>query len=330
MRIAVLGGGSWGTALAHAFAGKSHDVVMLVRGEAAAREISEAHTNERYLPNCALHPALRATTDKKEALAGAEIVVLAVPCQAMREFLRDVGAGMWQNAALVCASKGIEKGTHAPMSRVVAEEIPQMAARYAILSGPSFAREVVEGLPSAVVLGCADKVLAETLRRELSTSMFRVYSNEDVAGVECGGALKNVMALASGMSDGLGFGHNSRAALITRGLAEMSRLGEAMGGKAATFMGLSGMGDLVLTATGDLSRNRQVGLRLGKGESLPDIIASMRHVAEGVPTTEAAYDLATRLGVDMPITAAMRAIFLGETTPESAVRGLMGRALKDE
>ena len=330
MNIAVLGGGSWGTALAHVFALGGHRVTMLVRKPEAAEEITERHTNERYLPGSLLSPALMATIDPAAALADANIAILAVPCQSMRSFLLSVKDFLPKNAALVCASKGLEKGTHALMSRVVAEEMPHMATRYAILSGPSFAREVVEGLPTAIVLGCLDAPLAAMLRHELSSAMFRVYSNPDVAGVECGGALKNVMALAAGMADGLGFGHNSRAALITRGLAEMSRLGVALGGNAATFMGLSGMGDLVLTATGDLSRNRQVGMRLGKGEKLEDIIASMRHVAEGVPTTEAVYDLARSLKIDLPITFAMRAIILGETDPRSAVRELMQRELKDE
>lgn len=330
MRIAVLGGGSWGTALAHVFASGGHEVMLLVRDAAVAEEIFVHHTNERYVPGCPLHPGVAAVTDPARALAGAAAAVLAVPCQSMRGFLRQVAPFLPAGAALVCASKGLERGTHALMSRVVAEELPAHAVRYAILSGPSFAREVMLGLPTAVVLGCGDTLLAERLRRELSTAMFRVYSNHDVIGVECGGALKNVMALAVGISDGLGFGHNSRAALITRGLAEMSRLGEALGGNAQTFMGLSGLGDLVLTATGDLSRNRQVGLRLGRGEGLDAVIASMRHVAEGVPTTEAARDLGAALGIDLPITRAMHAIFHGRVSPETAVRDLMGRALKDE
>ncbi|MCC8194737.1 MAG: NAD(P)-dependent glycerol-3-phosphate dehydrogenase [Deltaproteobacteria bacterium] len=330
MQIAVLGGGSWGTALAHTAALKGHSVTVLVRGDAVAREIRVNHTNEKYLPGCPVHPAVNATADAGEALRGAALVVLAVPCQHLRAFLRGIAAFIPGDAAIICASKGMELKTHALMSRVVAEEMPAFSARYAILSGPSFAREVMHSLPTAVVLGCGDQALAGRLRQELSSPVFRVYSSRDVVGVECGGALKNVVALAAGIADGLGFGHNSRAALITRGLAEMSRLGVALGGEASTFMGLSGMGDLVLTATGDLSRNRQVGLRLGKGESLADIIASMHHVAEGVPTTEAAYDLARERGIDLPITGAMRSIFNGLTDPESAVRDLMGRALPEE
>ena len=330
MRIAVIGGGSWGTALAHVLATAGHNVTMLVRSESVADEIAHAHTNERYLPGCAIHTAVAATDDAEAALAGAAVVLLAIPCQHMREYVRGIASCVPRSAALVCASKGIELGSHALMSQVVAEEIPDMAARYAIISGPSFAREIMNALPSAVVLGCADHSLAEQLRKAFSTPVFRVYSNPDVTGVECGGALKNVMALAAGMADGLGFGHNSRAALITRGLAEMSRLGVALGASAATFMGLSGMGDLVLTATGDLSRNRQVGIRLGRGESLSDIAASMHHVAEGVPTTEAAFEMATVLGIELPVTATMRTIFHGQASPEEAVRDLMRRALKDE
>lgn len=330
MNIAILGGGSWGTALAHVFALCGHRAVLLARDKDVTEEIGRAHTNERYLPGVSLSPGLRATVDPPAALLNADIIVLAVPCQSMRACLRSVGNLFPRDAALVCASKGLEKESRALMSRVVGEELPHMAARYAILSGPSFAKEVAEGAPTAVVLGCADAPLAAMLRQALSSAMFRVYSNPDVTGVECGGAVKNVMALAAGMADGLGFGHNSRAALITRGLAEMSRLGVALGGKAATFMGLSGMGDLVLTATGDLSRNRQVGIRLGRGESLDDIIASMRHVAEGVPTTEAVYGLARLFGIDLPITVAMRSILHGETDPGTAVRELMRRELKDE
>ena len=330
MRTTVLGGGSWGTALAHVCAGKGHAVTMLVRGDDAAREITHNHTNEKYLPGCVIHSGVSAMTDPGAALRQSDTVILAVPCQHMRAYLRGIARFLPKNAAIVCASKGVERGSHALMSGILTDESSCHASRYAILSGPSFAREVMASLPTAVVLGCRDRDLAESLQQLLATPMFRVYSSSDVTGVECGGALKNVMALAAGIADGLGFGHNSRAALITRGLAEMSRLGVALGGEAATFMGLSGMGDLVLTATGDLSRNRQVGLRIGRGESLDAIAASMHHVAEGVPTTEAAFDLASKRGIDLPITGAMHAIIHGRTDPESAVRNLMGRTLKEE
>ncbi len=330
MRIAVLGGGSWGTALAHTFAAKNHSVTLLLRDGVLADAVNNTHENPRYLPGLALHPTLAAVTDPARALDAAELCVLAIPCQHLRRSLRDMACFFSKKTIPVCASKGIERGSLALMSQVVREELPALAPRYAMLSGPSFAHEVMSGLPTAVVLGCEDRILGERLREALSTPHFRVYSSPDRTGVECGGALKNIIALAAGISDGLGFGHNSRAALITRGLAEISRLGEALGANASTFMGLSGMGDLVLTCTGDSSRNRQVGLRLGRGESLPAIIESMSNVAEGVPTSEAARDLAARLNVELPITAAMSAILSGSAAPEAAVRSLMTRSLKEE
>ena len=204
------------------------------------------------------------------------------------------------------------------------------ARRYAVLSGPSFAREVVECKPTAVVLGCVDEALGASLRELFATSWFRSYSSTDVRGVELGGAVKNVIAIAAGVSDGLEFGHNARAALVTRGLAEITRLGVALGARPSTFMGLSGLGDLMLTCAGDLSRNRQVGLRLGRGESLAAITGAMRTVAEGVKTSAAVYRLAQSLGVDMPITAAMNAVLDGSLAPAEAVAGLMSRALKEE
>ena len=328
MRIAVIGGGSWGSALADTLAGKGFDVSLLVRSERQAREISTEHRNRRYLGDTVLHPALRAVTDPAEALAGISLCLLAAPCQHLRGVLTTLAPHIPAGTALVCASKGIERGSLAPMSAVAAAVLPGLP--YAILSGPSFAAELLRGLPTAVVLGCADKPLGEELRTIFSTGSFRVYSSPDVVGVELGGALKNVMALAAGLSDGLGFGHNSRAALITRGLAEMSRLGANMGAKAATFMGLSGMGDLVLSCTGDLSRNRRVGLRLGAGEPLSDILASMHEVAEGVPTTEGAVALAERHGSEMPICETVLAVLQGKTDPAAAVRELMTRSLKEE
>ena len=330
MRITVLGGGSWGTALAHVFAEKKHQVTMLVRDRALAESVNTKHANPRYLSGHALHPALAATTDPQAALRDAQLCILAIPCQHLRHNLREMAAFFPADAIPVCASKGIERGSLALMSRVVAEELPGLASRYAVLSGPSFAHEVMRGLPTVVVLGCEDRSLGEQLREELATPALRIYSSLDRTGVECGGALKNSIALAAGVSDGLGFGHNSRAAIITRGLAEISRLGEALGAKPATFMGLSGLGDLVLTCTGDSSRNRQVGLRLGQGESLPSIINSMSNVAEGVPTTEAACDLAAALGVDLPVMNAVRAVLEGSLEPETAVRALMTRSLKEE
>ena len=329
MRMTILGAGSWGTALAHLAADKGIETLLLARETDVAEAINTGHENTLFLPGLALSPALRAVTDPAVALAGADIVLLAVPCQYLRESLTRLAPLLPDNRVFVCASKGLELGTQKRMSELVEETLPGKKPRYAILSGPSFAKEVAQGKPTAVVLGCADAALGEELRAVFSTPVFRVYSSTDVVGVELGGAIKNVMAIAAGLCDGLELGHNARAALITRGLAEMSRLGEALGARAATFMGLSGMGDLVLTCTGDLSRNRQVGLRLAAGESIGTIADSMRMVAEGVKTTEAVCELAERIGVELPLAFAVRRV-LGGTAPLDALRALMSRALREE
>ena len=330
MRMTVFGGGSWGTALAHLMAEKGLEVTLLVRDPAQAEAISQRRENPRYLPGLPLAPALRADTDAESALAGAEVCLLAVPCQFLRHALEDVARFIPERSIPVCASKGIEIGSLKRMSEVVSDVLPDWSRRYAILSGPSFAEEVVKGRPTAVVLGCADAALGERLRECFSTATFRVYSSTDVVGVELGGAVKNVMAIAAGLCDGLGLGHNARAALITRGLAEMSRLGLALGARPVTFMGLSGMGDLVLTCTGDLSRNRQVGMRLAAGESMSQIAANMRMVAEGVKTTEAVRLLGDRLGVDLPIADAIGRALADGAAPRTLVRELMTRALREE
>ena len=330
MRMTVFGGGSWGTALAHLMAEKGLEVTLLVRDPAQAEAISRRHENPRYLPGLTLAPNLRADTNAEAALAGAEVCLLAVPCQFLRHALEDVARFIPERTIPVCASKGIEIGSLKRMSEVVADVLPALSGRYAILSGPSFANEVVEGKPTAVALGCADASLGERLRAIFSTACFRVYSSTDVAGVELGGAVKNVMAIAAGLCDGLGLGHNARAALITRGLAEISRLGLALGARPVTFMGLSGMGDLVLTCTGDLSRNRQVGMRLAAGESMQQISAGMHMVAEGVKTTEAVCVLGDKLGVDLPIADAIRRVLAHGAAPRTLVHELMARALREE
>jgi glycerol-3-phosphate dehydrogenase (NAD(P)+) len=327
--IVVAGGGSWGTALAHVLAHAGHEPMLLLRDEGVARHIATEHENPRYLPGRAIHPGVGATADAS-ILRGCSLLVLAVPCQKQRGFLEAVRPFLPRGCVVVNAAKGLERGTCLPLSKVAAEALPGVGSRYAVLSGPSFAAEVMEGLPTAVVLGCADESLAALLRDVFSTPFFRCYSNADITGVETGGALKNVMAIAAGVCDGLGFGHNSRAGLITRGLAELKRIGKKLGADPATFMGLSGLGDLVLTCTGDLSRNRQVGLRLGRGESLEEIIRSLGMVAEGVETARATKELARRLGVDAPVTRAVCAIIDGETTPHDAVAELMSRPLRHE
>jgi len=329
MRITVFGAGSWGTTLAHLAADKGFETLLLAREADVAEDVNTRHENTLFLPGLPLSPVLRAVTDPAVALTGADIVLLAIPCQYLRKSLTYVADLLPDNGIFVCASKGLELGTQKCMSEVVKEALPEKKPRYAILSGPSFAREVAQGKPTAVVLGCADAALGEELRAVLSTPAFRVYSSTDVIGVELGGAVKNVIAIAAGLCDGLGLGHNARAALITRGLAEMSRLGEAMGARASTFMGLSGLGDLALTCTGDLSRNRQVGLRLAAGESTPAIAASMCMVAEGIKTTEAMCELAGQLHVELPLAFAVRRILDGGA-PLDALRDLMSRALREE
>lgn len=330
MQITVLGGGSWGTALAHLLATKELTVTLLLRDPRQAEAVNEHHENERYLPGLRLHEGVRAEIDPVRGLAGADILLLAVPCQYLRASLGAVVRHVPGHAVPVCASKGIEVATLKRMSEVVADVLPDHASRYAILSGPSFAAEVVAGKPAAVVLGCGDVFLGEQLRTLFSTDQFRVYSSTDVAGVELGGAVKNVMAIATGLCEGLGLGHNARAALITRGLAEMSRLGVALGARAASFMGLSGMGDLVLTCTGDLSRNRQVGLLLAQGLPLEEIGRNMRMVAEGVKTTEAVCRLSQALELDLPVSRAMSRILVDGEKPEAMVHELMTRALREE
>lgn len=328
--ICVLGGGSWGTALAHVLACAGHEVPLIVRNAEQAQAINTEHQNTRYIPGLLVHPGVRATTDHT-VLGQADLVVLAVPTQSQRQALTEVKHLIGRNTVLVNASKGIELGSLSLLSQVVEQVFESdLSERYAVLSGPSFAREVLECKPTAVVLGCQNTELGERLRELFGTPWFRAYSSTDVRGVEVGGAVKNVIAIATGVSDGLHFGDNTRAALVTRGLAEISRLGQVLGARANTFMGLSGLGDLMLTCAGDLSRNRQVGLHLGQGQSLPEIIASMNMVAEGVKTTEAVDQLARKLQVEMPITATMNALMHGRISPQEALILLMQRTLKSE
>ncbi len=325
--VTVAGGGSWGTALAHHLASLGIATTLWLRDEATARAISRHHENRRYLPGLPLHPELRATTD--EACLSCPAVLLAIPCQQLRGWLSKHRGALRPDGVFINAVKGIEKGSLATPSRMVREVLGE-GARFAALSGPSFAKEVMRNLPTAVTLASEDAPLCQTLRNRLSGPAFRCYSSADVIGVELGGALKNVMAIAAGICDGLGLGHNSRAALITRGLAEISRIGVASGASAATFMGLSGLGDLTLTCTGDLSRNRQVGLRLGRGERLDDVVRSLGMVAEGVATAEAARALARNLRVEAPVSETVCDVLACRKSPEEALRDLMGRHLKDE
>ena len=329
-KIAVLGGGSWGTTLANMLAEKGHTTWLWIRETELVEEIKHHAENTWYLPGIKLNPDLQVSADMAQVLAGADYFLVVIPCQFIRKVLSASKHLFPPKPIIICASKGVELETLKPMSRVIADVLADKEPYYSILSGPSFAREVSQKLPTAVSLGCAHKDLGRKLQELLSTDYFRVYLNEDYRGVELGGALKNIMAIAAGISDGLGSGHDARAALITRGLAEMSRLGVALGARERTFMGLSGLGDLVLTCTGDLSRNRQVGLKLGQGQKLDQILSSTKTVAEGVKTTESVYMLSKKLGVELPITEQVYEVLFKDKDPRQAVQELMSRRLKSE
>lgn len=330
LRATVIGAGSWGTALAIVLTNRGHEVTIWSYEEAVAAEINENGRNP-YLEGVSLPPALRAQTDLVTAVSGAELVLSVSPAQVVRSVMKVAGAAISPEALLVSASKGIELGSSLRMDEVLSELVSaQIMERFCVLSGPSFAREVAQHAPTAVVVASRDEGAAEAVQRAFQTPWFRVYTAPDVMGVELGGALKNVIALAAGVTSGLGYGHNTTAALITRGLAEITRLGVAMGAKQATFYGLAGMGDLVLTCTGSLSRNRTVGYRLGQGESLDDILSEMTAVAEGVETARAVYELAQRYDVEMPITEQVYAIVEEGRSPSDALRVLMLRDPKAE
>jgi glycerol-3-phosphate dehydrogenase (NAD(P)+) len=330
MKTAVIGGGSWGTTLADMLARKGVATTLWVREQKLLAEIRATGENTWYLKGHALHEDLEVSNELEQVADGAEVFLFVVPTQFFRSALLHVRPLLPKRPVVVCANKGIEVENLCTIDDMVRQELGGIKPRFAMLSGPSFAFEVCQGLPTAVALGCAEKPLAKELQQHLSTDFFRVYTSTDVRGVELGGAVKNIIAIAAGIADGLGFGSNARAALITRGLAEMSRLGKAMGARAETFMGLSGMGDLVLTCTGDLSRNRQVGLRLGRGQTLMEILDEMQAVAEGVKTTEAVHALGRKLKVDLPITDQVFQVLYEDKSPHEACSALMGRELKEE
>jgi glycerol-3-phosphate dehydrogenase (NAD(P)+) len=326
MNIAVLGAGAWGTALGVHFAAR-HDVTLWTRSEAHAQAMAAARENARYLPGISLPAALRISHRLDEALAQAELVLVAVPSGALRGLFGQL-AGLKMACPLIWVCKGFEEGSGKLPHEIAAEVLPSIPS--GVLSGPSFAIEVAKGLPSAMTLASHDALITGDIAHRLHGGTLRIYTSSDVVGIELGGAIKNVIAIAAGISDGLGFGHNARAALITRSLAEITRLGLALGGHMETFMGLSGMGDLILTCTGDLSRNRQVGLRLARGEKLPDIIRSLGHVAEGVTTAPEVLRLAERHGVDMPVTRAVNRVLYENVSPRQAVEELLHRNQKAE
>ncbi|TLN02095.1 NAD(P)-dependent glycerol-3-phosphate dehydrogenase [bacterium] len=329
--IAVIGAGAWGTALSQVLTFSGNDVRLWSYEQEAADSINQAHENRLYLPTVPLHPKLRASTDMEWALKDAKVVISVSPSQVVRRVMANAKPFISPDALIVSASKGIEVHSLMLMNEVLEDVLgAHWGDRIAALSGPSFARETALGMPTALSLAMKNPDHSEELQKILSGKLFRVYTLTDVIGVELGGSLKNVMALAAGITDGLGFGYNSRAALITRGVAEMGRLGAKMGADPLTFLGLSGLGDLVLTCTGDLSRNRMVGMRLGQGEKLKDILASMNTVAEGVKTCDSAKELAVKLEVEMPIISKVWQVLHEEKCPRAAVEELMGRPMRRE
>lgn len=330
-RIGVIGAGSWGTALAEVSARAGHEVRLWSRNANVVNSINTQHTNPRYLKEARLSESVVATAYFQKVLEGADLVVLATPSHAMRDILNHVKPLLPSNAILVCAAKGIETETGKRMSEVVVDVLGSEASgRYVCLTGPSFAKEVFERHPTAVVAAGLHSQNCRTVQAALSFENLRIYTNDDLIGTELGGAVKNVIAIAAGMVAGLGFGSNSIAALITRGLAETTRLALKQGAKPDTMMGLAGLGDLVLTCTGALSRNRFVGIELGMGHDLKEICAGMHEVAEGINTTLAVKQLADHLSVEMPITAEVHAVLYQSKSPRDAAAALMTRPLREE
>lgn len=328
MRCAVIGAGAWGTALADLFARNGHEVALWARESEVVASVNAEHENTTFLAGAKLHEGVVAIADLAAACKGAALVLFATPSHVLRGIARSAAPAIGAAAVIVVATKGIERETLAVMSDVLAEQLPQHAI--VALSGPSFAAEVVARQPTAVVAASASAEAAAVVQRALSGDEFRVYTHEDVMGVELGGALKNVIAVATGIAEGLGMGFNARAALITRGLAEMTRLGVKMGASPLTFAGLAGMGDLVLTCTGALSRNRSLGVEIARGVSLDEALAKRQTVAEGVMTTHSARALAAREGVEMPIVNAVYRILFEHQPPRAAIGDLMRRELRAE
>ncbi|MBP6014605.1 MAG: NAD(P)H-dependent glycerol-3-phosphate dehydrogenase [Alphaproteobacteria bacterium] len=322
IRAAILGGGSWGTTVASLVA-KNVPATIWARSAETVAEINAKHTNERYLPGARLTPALRGTTSIEEAVRDADVVVMGLPSQAMRETAREVGKYIRAWVPVISLSKGLELGTRLRMTQVIEQELPGHPA--GVLSGPNLAREVMSGYAAASVIAMEDEVIVQELQSIFKTGLFRVYTNTDVAGCELGGALKNVMAIATGMGDGAGAGENTRSAVISRALNEITRLGVKMGGKPETFAGLAGIGDLIATCTSPQSRNRTVGFELGKGRSIGDILAGMRQVAEGVKSCKTVLQLGEEYECEMPIATEVNGVINEGRTAQDAFRGLLKR-----
>ncbi|MBI5344070.1 MAG: NAD(P)-dependent glycerol-3-phosphate dehydrogenase [Deltaproteobacteria bacterium] len=330
-RVTVLGAGSWGTTIAELLAGKGYSVHLWARSPEVSSSILERRENSVYLPGVRLSKKIMPSTGLEAALDDSSLVISAIPSHGVRKVFTEAAQFMPEGAIVVSATKGIEEGTLLSPSGIIKDALRGVSYKgIVILSGPSFAKEVSRKLPAAVTAASSSDEAAKAAQKAFSTDYFRVYTNNDVVGVELGGALKNVIAVASGISDGLKLGFNARAALITRGLAEITRLGAAMGAKPSTFSGLSGLGDLVLTCTGPLSRNYSLGVSMGQGRTLADITSSMRMVAEGVKTSSAARSLALLHKTDMPITEAVFNVLHEGKQPKDAVYNLMNRGLKGE
>ena len=330
-RITVVGGGAWGTAIAAHAARWKHDVSLWAHEPEVARDVRETHVNSLYLPGIALPARLRATDDYREALSGAELVVLVPPSSYLRPIATAIAPFLSKTTRVLVATKGLEEGSLKLMSDVMEESIPGLSwDRMAFLSGPNFAKEVAAGLPTDSVIASKVLACAEAIQETLHAPTFRIYTSLDPIGVQVGGAIKNVIAVATGTCDGLGLGLNARAALMTRGLSEMARLGVALGADPLTFMGMAGMGDLVLTCTGDLSRNRTLGLKVAGGTSPAEYVKSQRTVAEGYLTSAAGYELGRKLGVEMPITEQVYLVLHEGRPLAEALKALLVRSSKSE
>jgi glycerol-3-phosphate dehydrogenase (NAD(P)+) len=330
-KIAVIGGGAWGTALAMLLAEKRHEVTLWMYEKELAEETARTRENRVYLPGFTLSPSISITSTLETAVRGKSILLSVVPSHTVRTVTEQYATFLGKDVIIISASKGIEIDTLMPLSEIFMDVLPkEFHGRLCFLSGPSFAKEVARNMPTAIALASSDPVHGKKAQAVLSNDYFRVYTNDDIIGVELAGALKNVVAIAAGVLEGMGYGYNTMAALITRGLAEITRLGVAMGGKPSTFSGLAGMGDLVLTCTGGLSRNRTLGTRLGRGEKLAVIMKETRTVAEGVKTTKAARELSRKFKIDMPIVDEIYQLLYEDKDPKLALKDLMARELKNE
>jgi len=330
-KVSVIGTTSWGTTLAIILARNGSEVLLWARTQEEATALESARENLRLLPRFPFPPGMRTTASAEEATYGADMVVLAVPSKSLRENVRGLLPYMNRHSIVLSATKGLEKDTANRMSQVMEEELPEaFHSRISVLSGPNLAKEIAQGMPASTVIASRDEEVALKAQGLFMSPTFRVYTNTDMVGVELGGALKNIIALGGGISDGLGYGNNGKAAFITRGLVEITRLGVAAGANSLTFAGLAGLGDLVATCSSPLSRNRYLGEQLALGRGLKETLSSMKNVAEGVDTTTGALELASRLKVDMPLTRAISTVLFQGMDPRQAVADLMGRAPRPE